>query len=81
MKLLGTLPMPDGATSFSFPLMQARNDDFVRAAARGVRFERVELQMQKWWKAPGDRGEALKADGISIETLRRIPGFIEHKES
>ncbi len=86
-KLLGTLPLPDHVYSWAFPVMQERNANFSRAAARGLQIDKVVLELVRWKHdvMDGDAttprtiagGEALKADGIPIETLRRIPGFIE----
>jgi hypothetical protein len=84
-QLLGTLPFPDRADEFIYPLVQPKTTDFLRAARRGVRSETLTLRLHPWkdsrMEFDGTRviteGVALKADGIPIETLRRIPGFIE----
>lgn len=85
-KLLGTLPLPDNARTWAFPVMRESNANFVRAAARGPLVDKVILELAPWRDELIDPvtqrftvigGEALKADGIPIETLRRIPGFIE----
>lgn len=84
-KLLGTLPFPEHALEFSYPLVQPKTTDFLRAARRSVHFEKVSLSLSSWrgFDADGKRigGQALKADGIPIEKLRRIPGFIENGRS
>lgn len=80
-KLLGTLPFPECAIEFAYPLVQPKTTDFLRAARRSVPFEKVTLSLSTWRGFDADGkpigGQALKADGIPIETLRRVPGFIE----
>jgi hypothetical protein len=86
-KLMGTLPMPDGHDSWAFPLMRESNANFAAAAARSCAYDKVVLNLLRWKHHVADpesgairtvaAGVALKADGIPIETLRRIPGFIE----
>lgn len=79
-QLLGTLPFPDNGEEFAYPLVQPKTTDFLRAARRGVSLDKLTLRLSRYCVDDGTRfeqGWALKADGIPIETLRRIPGFIE----
>lgn len=87
-KLLGTLPVPDltsEGTSVDFALMQPRiNFNHWRGekAARASANRRLTLQAQSFQAVEGETmlaGIALKAEGVPIETLRLIPGFIEAK--
>lgn len=85
LKLLGTLPLPDKVQAHTYAVMQPKTTDFLRVAARGVRPQTVTLQLVQWAAPDGKfrmvpQGYALKADGIPIEVLRRIPGFIEADE-
>lgn len=82
MKLLGTLPFPDAAQSFDYTVMQPATSDYAKVAAHGVRCQKITLHLVDWCAPNGKfhmvpMGKALKADGVAIETLRRIPGFIE----
>ena len=89
-KLLGTLPVPDGhGFDVPFVVMKPRNRSIQAMQERGrqgVGIDRVTLTVTGWVDlqcsaANGEvsrvEGIALKADGVSIETLRLIPGFIE----
>ena len=94
-KLLGTLPVPDGAgpgARIKFPLMQHAMQ-MTRAESS------LEFEAQRWTlavelppellmyaqsavlekMARPDGGVALKREGVTVETLRLIPGFIEEK--
>lgn len=78
-KLLGTVPVPDHSGSLiSLPLMGRA--DAGRPPAR------IEFEVATWARDVFDRDlggyvrvpeTALKHEGVTIETLRRIPGFIE----
>jgi hypothetical protein len=87
-KLLGTLPVPDltdAGTSVEFSVMQPRvnfnhwrDESVTRAPAN----RHLTLQAENFQASDGDQmvaGIALKAEGVPVETLRRIPGFIEAK--
>lgn len=84
MKLLGTLPLPDNARSWSYPVCKAARattpQALLRATTAGLKPEMVTLELTEF-SVPVDgrlvRGWALKADHLPIEKLRRIPGFIE----
>lgn len=85
-KLLGTLPLPDNARSWSYPVCKASRvtspQALLRATRGGIRPETVTLELHKFGVVEGGRlvtGWALKADGLPLEKLRRIPGFIEAK--
>lgn len=88
MKLLGTLPLPDNASSWSYPVCKAPRattpQALLRASTAGLKPEMVTLELTEF-SMPVDgrlvRGWALKADHLPIEKLRRIPGFIEAKPS
>lgn len=85
-KLLGSVPVPDSASAgqaVKFVVMRPR----VRTAdASSLRFtaapREIVLKVEAF-TAFGDAhpkfGVAVMADGVDVETLRRIPGFIEEK--
>jgi len=84
LKLLGTLPMPENATRFNFVVMPPASmmapplGRYMRAQ-KAPAYQYLTLEFSEWF-AGSMSGYALKADGVPIETLRRIPGFIEAKE-
>lgn len=87
-RLLGTLPIPDNAQSWSYPVCKASRvtspQALLRAASAGAKPETLTLELQKFAVIVDGRsvtGIALKADGVPLEKLRRIPGFIEAKPS
>lgn len=87
-KMLGSLPVMDAVRVgdlVRFVVMKPamRMADFHwRAAALPTANDIRHVQMEVLdWSDPKtrDAGVAIKADGVDIETLRRIPGFIEAK--
>ena len=85
-KLLGTLPIPSAqySPSFTFVVMKSRSFDYRRPSGPWAAWPRTITLDLRLWSAPNAQGEmvqgfALKADGVPIETLRLIPGFIEAK--
>lgn len=86
--LLGTLPFPDNARSWSYPVCKAprvqRPETLLKTMATGVKPELVTLHLTEFQTIVDDRpvrGWALKADHLPLEKLRRIPGFIEAQRS
>lgn len=66
-KLLGTLPAPSGDAW-----------EKVFAVPSSTLFGSLSLPIGQYRPSvDGDWVRAYKADGVSIETLRKIPGFIE----
>lgn len=87
-RLLGTLPMPDRQPSWTYPVCKAPRattpQALLRAASSGAKPETLTLELHKFELIVDGRpatGIALKADGVPLEKLRRIPGFIEAKPS
>lgn len=82
--LLGTLPFPDNAREWTYPVCKApraqKPQALLKAMATGVKPELVTLQLAEFQTIVDNRpvrGWALKADHVPLEKLRRIPGFIE----
>ena len=85
-QLLGTLPMPDLQPSWTYPVCKAKRattpQALLRAASASAKPETLTLELHKFSVIVDGRavtGIALKADGVPLEKLRRIPGFIEAK--
>lgn len=85
-KLLGTVPVPDAhGDRHTFSLMQPRVHDFTAARLKvgaGTSPRSITLPIDSFVDMSGCHpkyGLAVKAEGVAIETLRLIPGFIEHK--
>jgi hypothetical protein len=77
-KLLGWLEWPNAVRVAKFilrtpPAVDAR---FRRPGAR-LREDRIQLRLNTIHLDDGRRGVAVKADGIPVETLRRVPGFVD----
>lgn len=77
-KLLGTLPVPDHllqAPQLTMLLMQPRffglPTDRRERRPTSINLQITEIQDGR------ERWRAIKAEGVPIETLRLIPGFIE----
>jgi len=79
-KLLGSVPVPDSTqvgTEVTFHLVRAMSVvEAFRGATEFVSPERIHLVATEW-SSFGQRGVALKAEGVPVETLQRIPGFIK----
>ena len=85
-KLLGTLPVTDNhGASFQFTVMKPRTYDFDFSRlpiTTPVNRQFVTMPIESFVDMSGPHpkyGLAVKAEGVPIETLRLIPGFIEHK--
>lgn len=85
-KLLGSLPVRDDTRAgevVRFVVMKPRTyaaPDRNRVAAQSV--PEVSLTVEAFTDLSGAHpkfGIALKAEGVTVETLRRIPGFIEER--
>jgi hypothetical protein len=86
-KLIGTLPVPDAARlgqTINFPVMKERTRVASAAVLRRPPSKPQSISMPihaiVYFPTLSDRGDAyaaLAADGVAIEVLRRVPGFIE----
>ena len=88
-KLLGTLPVPDATDlgdAVRFALMKPRSRALaaIKASAsvklppmKSVTMPVKVILFPPTGADPGDAYEALAAEGVTIEQLRLIPGFIE----
>lgn len=85
-KVLGSLPVRDDTSAgevVRFVVMKPRTRAApARTTALIVSISEVCLTAETFADLSGAHpkyGIALKADGVELETLRRIPGFIEEK--
>jgi hypothetical protein len=85
-KLLGTLPVPDQTglgAMVKFVVMKPRTYAQPRGHNRPLNGDPyIHLPTESYADMTGPHpkyGIALKAEGVSIEQLRLIPGFIEEK--
>lgn len=82
-KLLGWLEAPERATTVSYMIRRALIlDDEANAIDGPAAIEHIELPITEIYfgsicDLESKRYRAIKAEGTPIETLRRIPGFIE----
>lgn len=72
-KLLGWIEWPDSMRIARFALVSPLGTTTWRAS-----IESVELVLADYAE-DGRAYKAVKADGVPIEKLRRIPGFVENK--
>lgn len=73
-KLLGTLPVPDRVQHgqcIVFPRLQR--------LAGSNSLDRVMLPVATFWQRHKGYCLALKAEGVTLEVLRTLVGFEEHK--
>lgn len=82
-KLLGTIEVPDGTkaeTLLHFPLTKnvPLADWFAATGPASTKeaFEEVRLYTDVWC-GQGRRVVAVKAEGVGLDVLRRIPTFVE----
>lgn len=82
-RLLGTLPVMDSHVQrhqITFPVMKPRRAfDPAAVAPLNHRPPNITLEVRDLFMLCTPLTRAIKADGVSIETLRLIPGFIEEK--
>jgi hypothetical protein len=80
-KVLGTLPVdhcPLPGDRITFPLMTRYSRPGPREALAKTMAERPSIMFEvSMWSSLEEAGVALKREGVDLETLRRVPGFIE----
>lgn len=74
-KLLGTVPVIASLVVVGRTVILP----LVGVPERGLRRGEISLEVAEWKRSPldVDGAIALRGDGIAMDTLRRIPGFIE----